>query len=85
MRQGKLSELIHNSVGVSGSPIKRKGNKQGKGKNAQDEQKSDFTEDEDDEGYQSRGGELNSCAVEVHFREIVDLVRLPHSTTSISV
>src|SRR5258708_849369 len=44
MRQGKLSELIHNSV-----------------------EKHDNGSDDENE--------FNSCSVEVHFREIIDLVR----------
>lgn len=46
MRQGKLSELIHNSAGTTS------------GDGSEDESHPQF----------------NSCSVEVHFREIIDLV-----------
>jgi structural maintenance of chromosome 4 len=65
MRQGKLSELIHNSVGPSTSRSRRK-----KGQRHQDD--SDGSDNETgDDGH--KGG-IQSCSVEVHFREIVDLV-----------
>jgi len=65
MRQGKLSELIHNSVGPSISKSKKK-----KAPRHQDD--SETSDDEQgDDGYQ---GGINSCSVEVHFREILDLV-----------
>lgn len=65
MRQGKLSELIHNSVGPSTSKSKKK-------KAQRHPSDSETSEDETgNDGYQ---GGIESCSVEVHFREIVDLV-----------
>jgi len=65
MRQGKLSELIHNSVGPSITKSKKK-------KAPRHRDDSETSDDEPgDDGY--RGG-IDSCSVEVHFREIFDLV-----------
>ncbi|KAF8324062.1 RecF/RecN/SMC protein [Clavulina sp. PMI_390] len=66
MRQGKLSELIHNSVGPSTTGAKKKKSKASK-KNQDDYSESS---DDDDGGY---SGGIDSCSVEVHFREIIDL------------
>lgn len=74
MRQGKLSELIHNSVSASTSPKKTKGPKKGKKNTQDDEDDSEFSDDDDTVDGEVGGGP-NSCTVEVHFREIVDLVR----------
>jgi len=66
MRQGKLSELIHNSIG----PSTPKSNKRKKASRHQD----DGETSDDDAGDGGHQGGIDSCSVEVHFREIVDLV-----------
>lgn len=68
MRQGKLSELIHNSVGPSAPTTNGKKKKKGK-------QQEDYSDSSEEDEYEDHGG-INSCSVEVHFREIIDLVSL---------
>jgi hypothetical protein len=65
MRQGKLSKLIHNSAG----PSTRKPKKKKAPRYQDDSEASDDGAGND--GYQ---GGIDSCGVEVHIREIVDLV-----------
>jgi len=82
MRQGKVSELIHNSSTTAATPSKRKKSPgKGKAKKADDDEESDY---ESEEGADARQ-EFNSCSVEVHFREIVDLVGAERPIVSLGI
>lgn len=92
MRQGKLSELIHNSGAVADPAEDKENDMEG----AEMDQESD--EDEYDSGAKQKKGKgkgkgkgksrstaapseeglIGSCTVEVWFREIIDLVSIFH-------